>query len=166
MFRIRAFTYAAALGAAIGLCSVTPMAIAQGAAGAGTASAGVQCKDGTTAVKTGRGACRGHGGVMRHAKAASRHSSKTHGRASATASMSPAASAAPMAAPAASSTSQRASHAMAPGGNAGQVWVNTGSKVYHCPGTRYYGKTKHGQYMSEAAAKAEGDRPDHGKSCS
>jgi hypothetical protein len=44
--------------------------------------------------------------------------------------------------------------------------VNTDSNVYHCEGGRYYGKTKQGEYMTEAAAKASGARPDHGKACS
>jgi len=45
------------------------------------------------------------------------------------------------------------------------VWLNTDSNVYHCPGTRYYGTTKAGAYMTEAEAKAKGARPDHGKPC-
>ncbi len=45
------------------------------------------------------------------------------------------------------------------------VWVNTASGVYHCPGTRWYGKTKQGKYMGECAAIKDGNRPAYGKPC-
>ena len=53
----------------------------------------------------------------------------------------------------------------APGGGAGKVWVNSGSKRYHCEGTKFYGKTKEGAYMGEAEAKAQGYQGLRGKSC-
>jgi len=59
-----------------------------------------------------------------------------------------------------------ADKAPAPGGGPGMVWVNSASKVYHCSGDRWYGKTKAGEYMTEADAKAKGNRPDHNKPCS
>jgi hypothetical protein len=104
------------------------------------------CKDGTAFTGAKRsGACRGHGGVQSWGTASTATS--------------------PGATPPAptDATSQRA--APSPGGGGGQVWVNTASKVYHCPGTRWYGKTKQGSYMSEAEARAQGARADHGKAC-
>jgi hypothetical protein len=46
-----------------------------------------------------------------------------------------------------------------------KVWVNTSSGVYHCPGTRYYGTTKAGTYLTEDAARQKGYRPAYGKTC-
>jgi helix-hairpin-helix protein len=40
----------------------------------------------------------------------------------------------------------------------GMVWVNLRTKIYHREGDRWYGKTKHGKFMSEADAVKEGYR--------
>ncbi len=53
----------------------------------------------------------------------------------------------------------------AAGDNAGKVWVNQQTKVYHCPGSKFFGKTKNGVYMTEAEAKKAGAHPDRGKPC-
>lgn len=45
------------------------------------------------------------------------------------------------------------------------VWVNTNTGVYHCPNTRWYGKTKSGKYMRQREAQAKGYRPAYGAAC-
>lgn len=45
----------------------------------------------------------------------------------------------------------------------GQVWVN--GTVYHCHGTKHFGTTKNGQYMSEQAAIAAGVHASHNRPC-
>lgn len=46
-----------------------------------------------------------------------------------------------------------------------KVWVNTSSGVYHCPGTRWYGNTKQGKYMSQGLAQDANYRPAYGNVC-
>jgi len=61
-------------------------------------------------------------------------------------------------APATRATTEAATTAPAPGGGHGLVWVNTESHVYHREGSRFYGTTKKGKYMTEQDAINEGDR--------
>lgn len=163
MIRNLVYAATATLIAATAMAAMPRTAIAQAAPSAadgGPAPTGVFCKDGTTWAKPGRGACRGHGGIDRARTRAAARSAGDHAN---TGNAAGGTSAPPAGAPVASGSERtESSHAA---GGAGQVWVNTSSKVYHCPGTRWYGKTKQGKYMSESDAKAEGDRPDHGKSC-
>jgi len=134
----------------------------------------VQCNDGSYASPASKsGACRGHKGIKTWY-------GKTDAKAAPAAAAAPAAPAAPAAAaapaapqaPAAGAATKApapgaaAPKAAAPGGGAGQVWVNDETKVYHCMGDRYYGKTKKGEYMSEADAKAKGMHASRNKSCS
>lgn len=60
--------------------------------------------------------------------------------------------------PAKGAGAEAATKAPAPGGGRGLVWVNTETHIYHKEGSRFYGTTKKGKYMSEAAAIKEGDK--------
>lgn len=144
-------------------------------AAAAPAGSTALCKDGSYfSGETKKGACRGHKGIQEWygasaaPAAAATHSSSTPMTPPAAAPQAPTAPASAAmphtAAPPMATTPT--THAAAPGGGAGQVWVNSGTKVYHCPNDRYYGKTKHGEYMSEADALAKGNHAARGKGCS
>jgi hypothetical protein len=61
-------------------------------------------------------------------------------------------------APAKSASAEAATNPPVPGGGHGLVWVNTESHVYHREGSRFYGTTKKGKYMTEAEAIKEGNK--------
>lgn len=46
-----------------------------------------------------------------------------------------------------------------------QVWANTYTHKYHCFGSKWYGKTIHGGYMSQKQAQESGFQPAYGKVC-
>jgi hypothetical protein len=160
------------------LSTAVAMAQATPPAGAPAGATGL-CKDGTYWTgATKRGACHGHKGVQdwyaatdssASAPAAAPAATPAAATPAATATAAaPAATAAPAPAPApkTSKGGPAPTVAQAPGGEPGLVWVNSSSKVYHCPTDRWYGKTKSGEYMSEADAIAKGNHADHGKACS
>lgn len=141
--------------------SVCTLAHAQAPAGATG-----QCKDGTySTAKAKSGACSGHKGVQTWYATASAASTPAHAATpSSPSTPAPTSAAAPHTSATTSNASTTSSQPAA-GGGPGQVWVNTATKVYHCSGDRYYGKTKKGTYMSESDAVAKGARPDAGKPC-
>ncbi len=120
-----------------------------------------ECKDGSySTAESKKGACARHGGVKEW------YSTKAATEKAATAAPTSASTAKTTVPTATPSTAQSSPTTMpVAGGGPGQVWVNTRSKVYHCQGDKWYGKTKKGEYMTEADAKAKGDHPDHGKAC-
>ena len=126
------------------------------------------CKDGTYyngAEK--KGACKGHKGVKDWWGGADASASKMDAKSDMKADTTKAAAApAPATTKMASKTDNKPAAQAAPGGGPGMVWANDNTKVYHCNGDKWYGKTKQGEYMSEADAKAKGFHPDHGKACS
>ena len=160
----RGFLTAAVVGLILLPCTL----IAQAPAGTPPGTTG-KCKDGTfTTTPKKQGACKGHKGVdtwyaseATPANAAPPATAPTQAPA-----VTPKSAPTPSPSPTPAAKASNPAKTPAPGGGPGLVWVNTGSNVYHCYGTQYYGTTKAGKYMSEADAKASGARPDHGKPCS
>lgn len=148
------FTAVLALAAPAAFAQAKAQSNEQGnvATPATAASVSATCKDGTLYKGASlSGACRGHQGVDKNASAASM-TKPAQPVPNATAKATPAPAVAAATAPTAS--------------NAGKVWANASTKVYHCSGDKYFGKTKHGEYMAESDAKAKGFHASHGKTCS
>jgi hypothetical protein len=134
------------------------------------------CKDGTTTtIPTRESACKGHKGIQTwYAPSQSVPSIPTptpnltlKSIPVPTPGLTPASI--PAATPATSIAERRAyllSQPPAPGAAPNLVWLNANGKVYHCPGSNFYGKTKSGSYLSEAEAKAKGAHPSRNKPCS
>ena len=132
------------------------------------------CKDGTySSSAEKKGACRGHKGAKDW------YGDEATAKTSVMPATSERAATPPLSSPMAKTTAadKPATPAMAgrtsgppmtpaAGGGACLVWGNDSTKVYHCNGDKWYGKTKHGEYMSEGDAKAKGFHADHGKACS
>ena len=53
---------------------------------------------------------------------------------------------------------EEAANPPAMGGGHGQVWVNTETGVYHREGSRFYGTTRKGKYMTEQDAIRAGNK--------
>jgi len=75
---------------------------------------------------------------------------KTSGAAASPAAASPA--------PARGTSRAAATKSPAPGGGHGLVWVNPETHVYHKEGSRFYGTTKKGKYMTEAEVMKAGNQ--------
>jgi hypothetical protein len=113
------------------------------------------CRDGTASKSSGRGTCSHHGGVARPAEPTLPTTRGNSGDINL-----PRTEASPT-----RESVSGSSQVSEPSGGT-KVWVNTKSGVYHCPATRWYGATKSGEYMTERQARAAGDRPAYGRSCS
>lgn len=157
-----------ALPAALACCAAAFAVQAQQAlppdAPAGTT---VQCKDGSYAAPDSKsGACRGHKGIQAwYGKGAAATPAppavETQSAAVSQTGVAPS-TGRPSRTPA---RPDPAAIAAAPGGGAGKVWANDETHVYHCMGDRYYGKTKKGEYMTEADARAKGMHAARNKAC-
>lgn len=88
-------------------------------------------------------------------------SAKTIGKITPLVTVGAAPAAAPVAVPKATAPAAPAKAArevQPPPATSGMVWVNPDSKIYHKPGSQWYGKTKQGSYMTEAEAIKAGYR--------